>query len=231
MERQFDYFDQFASDYRSIHNENIALSGQSSEYFAEYKIKELARILKNKEINILDFGCGDGISAIFFNTYFPNAHYTGIDISADSIEIAKKRGLPNTTFLTFDGTTIPFEAQSFDLIFTSCVFHHIAPTYHHDLLTQIRNLLTLEGQFVIFEHNPFNPITLKIVNDCIFDKDAILINAFEMKSKFSKAGFRKTSTTFTLFFPRKYFFNHLLFLEKYLSFIPLGGQYYTIGKK
>jgi SAM-dependent methyltransferase len=230
-ERQFDDFNQFATDYRSIHNQNIALSGQTSEYFAEYKIKELARIIENKDIKILDFGCGDGISAEFFRKYFPNAHYTGIDISEDSIGVAKQRALPQSNFMTFDGSKIPFEAHSFDLIFTSCVFHHIAPSFHLSLLTQIKDLLTPNGRFVIFEHNPFNPITLKIVNDCVFDKDAILINPFEMKSKFSSAGFSKISTTFTLFFPRKYFFNRILFLEKFLSFIPFGGQYYTIGRK
>ena len=35
-------FDQFASDYRQIHTENInKVSGADSEYFSEYKIKEI----------------------------------------------------------------------------------------------------------------------------------------------------------------------------------------------
>ena len=35
-------FDKFADEYRSLHAANIAISGEGPNYFAEYKIKDLA---------------------------------------------------------------------------------------------------------------------------------------------------------------------------------------------
>jgi hypothetical protein len=35
-------FDKFADEYHSLHAANIAISGEGPEYFAEYKIKDIA---------------------------------------------------------------------------------------------------------------------------------------------------------------------------------------------
>jgi len=35
-------FDKFAAEYRDLHAANIRLSGEDPEYFAEYKIKDIA---------------------------------------------------------------------------------------------------------------------------------------------------------------------------------------------
>ena len=36
-------FDKFADEYRAIHAHNIRLSGEAPEFFAEYKVRDLAR--------------------------------------------------------------------------------------------------------------------------------------------------------------------------------------------
>jgi ubiquinone/menaquinone biosynthesis C-methylase UbiE len=82
-------FNDYADDYRNIHDQNIKLTGADSDYFSKYKIQE---IKKNEFINnfsaykILDIGCGDGNSEIFLNEFFPSAKITGIDISEKSIK-------------------------------------------------------------------------------------------------------------------------------------------------
>jgi len=38
-------FDKFAEEYRSLHQANIAASGEAPEYFAEYKMKDLRRLV------------------------------------------------------------------------------------------------------------------------------------------------------------------------------------------
>ena len=57
-------FDQFADGYRTIHSNALAVTGETSEFFAEYKALKLAAWLpeffKGQPKNILDFGCGDG---------------------------------------------------------------------------------------------------------------------------------------------------------------------------
>ena len=56
-------FDQFADEYHNLHQENIRIPGEKPEYFAEYKICDLNRVVKIVGVdvnNILDFGTGVG---------------------------------------------------------------------------------------------------------------------------------------------------------------------------
>ena len=100
-------FDKFAQEYKSLHGENIAASGESPEYFAEYKMKDLKRIVEAaRDVEIegafLDFGAGVGTSVPFFRKYFPSAHLTCLDVSEASLEIAAANfgRWQNTSLLT-----------------------------------------------------------------------------------------------------------------------------------
>ncbi len=232
MNMNNEIFDQIAENYREIHEESLNGVGADSAYFSEYKIKELTKwFSRQTPIKILDMGCGDGLSSIFFQKYFPNSNYTGIDISQESIKTANKSNNNFASFCLFNGKDIPFEDNIFDLVFISCVLHHIEPSEHVALFKEINRVLTPQGKLVIFEHNPFNPITQRIVNNCIFDEDAILVRPFRLKSQLTKLNFSKISLNFTLFFPRHKIFKPLLFLENIFRKIPLGGQYYIICSK
>ncbi len=230
-ERKFDEFDEFANNYRNIHNKNIEITGVNSEYFSEHKINILANHQKNQSFKFLDFGCGDGNSSVYFRKYFPSAAYIGFDISEKSIEVAKNRGIPNATFSHFDGTNIPLEDNSIDIIFTACVFHHINFDKHDEIMNEIYRVLKPNGKFYIFEHNPWNPITQRIVSTCPFDVDAILLKPNYTIKLFKKSNFTEVHKNFILFFPRTNIFKPLLKFEKYFTKLPLGGQYYVVGSK
>lgn len=229
--RKFDEFDHFANEYREIHNKNIKISGLDSDYFSDHKIKILKENEKTDAIDLLDFGCGDGNSAEFFNKYFKNSSYKGIDISTESINIAKTKEFINTEFQFFDGENIPFNDNSMDVIFTACVFHHINFKLHQNLFLEIYRVLKPGGRFYIFEHNPWNPVTRHMVNTCPFDKDAVLLSHKYTQKMFKQAKFNKIETNFILFFPRHNFFKIFLQLEPKLKKIPFGGQYYIKGIK
>ena len=69
-------FDRFADEYRATHAQNIRASGEGPEYFAAYKIADVARVWEQlfPEITapaILDFGGGTGNSVPFFRRHFP----------------------------------------------------------------------------------------------------------------------------------------------------------------
>lgn len=226
-------FDEFAQDYRSIHTRNIGkVSGVDSNYFSKYKIELVAA--KNKGNTILDWldlGCGDGNSATFVKDFFPMCRYEGIDVSADSICIAKQRKLEGCSFKTYDGKIIPYEDNKFDVVFLACVLHHIPRVEYIDLLRECKRVLKADGKIIIFEHNPINPITRKIVNDCVFDEDAVLINAGLLKRYMLEAGFTQPRVQYSIFFPRKSIFKKLIFLERKLEWCVLGGQYWIECKK
>lgn len=228
-------FDQFATDYDNILDERINFAGYDSSFFDERKIKEILDFLKlidlnEKPLKFLNFGCGTGKSEKFIAHYFKQASIYSIDISEKSIEIAKKRnkGLNNLTFTAFDGYNIPVE-YGFDVIIVANVLHHISPDEHIPVLNQIYQKMNNNGYLFIFEHNPFNPVTLKVVNSCELDKNAILLKPGYTKRILKSAGFQKQHIRFIHFFPK--FLSFLTPFEKLLRKLPIGAQYYFIALK
>jgi len=225
-------FDAFANDYRDILKDSVKkLSEFDCEYFAQYKIQIIKNSLISPPKNILDFGCGDGISCEFFRKYFPESAITGIDVSSKSMKIAENKKIPNSSFIFYDGDELPFDTNSFDLIFAAGVFHHIEKQKHFNLAKELNRVLDKNGKLFIFEHNPFNPFTKKVVKDCIFDIGAELIFPNFFKKTFQKSNFKNVQINYTLFFPRYNLFKRLFALEKHLKRCPLGAQYYLEAMK
>lgn len=226
-------FDKFADEYSKIHRKNVAISGEPPEYFAKYKIDELRRRWTSRGLKeprtILDFGSGVGSSIPHLAQAFPAARICALDVSARSLEIGAKRFGDLAEFQRYDGKNIDLPAGSIDLIFSSCVFHHIDEDQHIAIMSQLRNLLSDDGVLVTFEHNPINPVTRYIVATCEFDENAVLIGAHEFKSRQMKAGFKKVDIAYVGFFPASLKF--LRFLDPGLSNIPLGAQYYTAATR
>ncbi|MDQ6757659.1 MAG: class I SAM-dependent methyltransferase [Bacteroidota bacterium] len=229
-DRSFDDFDKYAKNYRDIHTANIKISGADSFYFAEMKIKLLQHFERNEHLKILDVGCGDGTTEIFINKYFSEWKITAIDISEKSIEEAGNKNI-NCVFQVYDGKSIPFEDESFDIVFMAGVLHHVDFSLHNDLIKQIKRVLKNEGRLYLFEHNPFNPLTKHLVKTCEFDTDAKLLKSSYTKGLLKKNDFKIDKKEFIIFFPRKGILSKFIFLEKYLQWLPLGGQYFIISKK
>jgi SAM-dependent methyltransferase len=72
---------------------------------------------------VLDLGCGTGESVDAFRAAAPGAAWVGVDI-ADSPEV-RARTRADAEFHSFDGTHLPFEDASFDLVYTKQVLEHV----------------------------------------------------------------------------------------------------------
>ena len=72
---------------------------------------------------ILEIGSNTGFSSIEFWTMLPQAQVIWIDINEISIKHAKEKSekfqLTNVSFRQADGQKLPFESESFDLVFSS----------------------------------------------------------------------------------------------------------------
>lgn len=226
-------FDKFAEEYTSLHKSNIKLSGESPDYFAEYKIADIANLIENSslpdDLKILDFGCGVGGSVPFINKYLPGSHLTCLDVSQKCLDIAKSNYGDAAEFKAFDGKVIPSQDNLFDLVFAACVFHHIPHDEHDDLFKEIFRVIKPGGVVVIFEHNPMNPLTIHAVNTCPFDENAVLIRAGVLKDRISKSGFSDSRVTYRIFFPA--FVRFLRYFERFLTKFPAGAQYYVSARK
>lgn len=221
-------FDKYAKDYNEILNKSISVSGEEGTFFSELKIKLLSDFLKNraKPLNILDFGCGIGNSTKFVKDYFSESNYVGIDSSLESIKVAKLR-YPNSEFYT--GSEETLKDRKFDLIFSACVFHHIPPKERLSAIKNVLNLLEDKGYFILFEHNPYNPITVNIVRNSPIDNGVILLKPRYSKKLFQNANLKVERLIYYFFFPK--FLSFMRHCERFMHSLPFGGQYMIIGKK
>jgi SAM-dependent methyltransferase len=221
-------FDSFADEYQSAHAKNIKASGEAPEFFHEYKVADVARALTptvaQTQLQVLDFGCGVGNSLPHFRHHFPTSTLTGADVSAKCLTIAKHRFPDAARLVQLEpNRPLPFEDGAFDVVFAACVFHHVAHAEHVELLREWRRVLKPGGTAFVFEHNPYNPLTVHAVNTCAFDKGAELISARKLASTFKAAGFVATECRYRVFFPR--LLRRLRGLEPHLGWLPLGAQY------
>lgn len=226
-------FDKYAAQYESLHQENIKASGYTPAFFAEYKVQAVANLTADWDLpsppNILDFGTGIGSSLPFFNQYFPASELVALDISKRSLEFAQNTGALQTNFVCFNGDTIPISDATFDIAFSACVFHHINHNKHVSLLRELLRVLKPNGFLILFEHNPFNPLTVRAVDTCPFDENARLVSAVELSKRMIQAGSIKTKTSYQIFFP--YGLRFFRGLETLLHWLPLGAQYYVWTRK
>lgn len=229
-ERTFDDFDEHAGNYRSVHTQNIKISGADSFYFARMKVECLQAFESNQSLRVLDFGCGDGTTEKFMLQYFPSWKIDAIDVSEKSIAIANQQNL-SVNFSVFDGKRTAYIDEQFDIIFMAGVLHHIEFGLHKVIMEEITRLLKKGGRLYLFEHNPFNPLTKHLVNTCVFDKDAKLLKSGYTDSLITNAKLQVTAKRYIIFFPRKGILSKLIFLEKYLQWLPIGGQYFIRAMK
>jgi ubiquinone/menaquinone biosynthesis C-methylase UbiE len=213
----------------------LAFSGEGPEYFSEYKIKDIARECGpssrsgGSPVRILDFGSGIGNSVPYVQRYMAGAELTCLDLSKRSLEVAEKRFPGQAQYTSFDGASIPFPADHFDIAYAMCVFHHIDHADHVTLLRELHRVIRPGGSLFIFEHNPLNPLTVRVVNTCSFDENAHLIGGSDMRRRLLAAGFSSAKTQYRIFFP--HFLRALRPLEPALAWLPLGGQYYVRSSK
>ncbi|MEM9898140.1 MAG: class I SAM-dependent methyltransferase [Pseudomonadota bacterium] len=228
-------FDKFADEYVDQHANNIAASGDDPEYFARYKITDLAADVAARggdldaELSIVDFGSGIGASVPHLASYFPNAKITAADVSSKSLAINKERHGDKATHELYDGKRLPLDNASVDIAFAACVFHHIDPKEHDLQLRGLRRVLKPGGALYVFEHNPWNPVTRRAVNTCPFDENAFLITGPRMRKSLALAGFDTADPVYRYFFPSPL----KLFrpMEKLMKSVPIGAQYFVRGIK
>ena len=84
----------------------------------------LEELEKEEFTDLLDAGCGPAPMISLLAEKYPDKHYTGLDLTPAMIEQAKKKNIPNATFVVGDCENFPFEDNAFDAIICSMSFHH-----------------------------------------------------------------------------------------------------------
>lgn len=103
----------------------------------------------------LDVGCGSGALAQRLAT--SGYDVVGVDPSEGMLEVLRRRS-PEIRAIHASGTALPFSDDSFDLVLTVAVMHHIADP--HDVrqtLAEMVRVVRAGGRVLIWDHNPRNP--------------------------------------------------------------------------
>jgi ubiquinone/menaquinone biosynthesis C-methylase UbiE len=227
-------FDKYVQSYAQIHNRNIRISGETLDYFAEYKVKILDQFYTrhriSKEIKILDLGCGIGKIEYYLFHYFPKARVWGMDISQESINYAGSSNTsPQAFFEVFNGKDIPLSDGVCQAVILACVLHHVQPDQRNRLLSEIYRVLDKGKYLFIFDHNLINPLTRLVVSHCEFDQEANFLGIKETVTILEGTGWSIVEKRYISFFPRLLWF--LRSCESYLSWFPLGAQYFIAATK
>ncbi len=131
---------------------------------------------------ILEAGCGVGVQTLTLARQNPAANITSIDISADSLEQAKKliekHGIANVSFQQANIFELPFQKQSFDHVFICHVLEHLpdpvkALKILKSLIKSAGTLTAIEGDHGSCYFHPQTPAAMKCWQ-CLIDSQARL---------------------------------------------------------
>ena len=225
-------FDRYSESYRDAVEDSIAFVDADLDFFTRAKAEALLELASSHlgdpgRLSMLDVGCGPGETDRFLEGGV--GRLAGADIAPEMLERARGRN-PSVDYRGFAaGEPIPFEDGEFDVCFAVCVLHHVPLAERGALLGEMRRVCRPGGLLVLFEHNPWNPLTRRAVHGCEFDRDAKLLSRREAARLLSAAGVEDRRGRYILFFTRESAL--LRGIERRLGWLPLGAQYAVVGQR
>jgi SAM-dependent methyltransferase len=224
-------FDKYDRTYSDEIDKAIGFVGQSHSFYMEVKAERLIGLAVREfgdvsKLKMLDVGCGVGLMSRLLVGSGAELH--GIDIARDAVKVAREE-VPDGHFRAYDGRRIPFRDNTFDVAFAVCVIHHVPVGQRQGLLKGMARVTKPGGLVVLFEANPWNPLTRLAVARCEFDKDAVLLGMSKSETLVRRAGLEMADHEYILFFPLRGRFWRAT--ESLLRWFPMGAQYFVCGRK
>ena len=130
----------------------------------ERKLKE--RVLDRAAISagdqILDLGCGTGTLALRAVSRTPGARVTGVDADPAILDRAREKARRADRDIRFDqgfAGELPYEDESFDVVLSTLLFHHLPDEEKHRAATEIHRVLKPGRRAVIGDvGRPHDPL-------------------------------------------------------------------------
>ena len=224
-------FDRYRDTYSEAVNDALVVPGMGVDYFTRIKagyISDLAgsRFGATQDLSALDLGCGIGNYHDLLAATF--GRLTGVDVSSECIERARATH-PNVSYKSYEGGTLPFADDAFDVAFAICVVHHVPVDSRDEFFGEMHRVLKPGGLGLILEHNPSNPLTMRVVNRCPFDRDAVLLKPKTTIGLMVESGFGEVASRTIISIPT--LGGATRRLDWTLGRMPFGAQYIVKGSK
>ena len=122
------------------HNPPIALDNLTSSL---YKISK-----GNKNIQILDHGCGGGLKSFYFVALgFKNVFGVNVNNNIDHLNTILKKiyNISEKRFFTTDGRKLPYESNKFNFIFSLQVLEHLSDSFIDQYYSEEERVIKKDG--------------------------------------------------------------------------------------
>jgi SAM-dependent methyltransferase len=252
-------FDDVAAGYAQEVDRAVAFSGQAQGFFLDLKARHLEEAIRERlgepsAARALEVGCGPGLMLLRLRPRI--GRLWGLDLSlgclAEASRIGRAGGQPGARdrtrggdeagdeagtqagdplgLVAGDGMSAPFAGGRFDLVFAVCMLHHVPPGARRDAVVgEMARLARPGGLVAIWEHNPWNPLTRRVVARCPFDRDARMLALAETRDLLRRAGLSPVESRYGPFFPWRG--RGWRRAERLLAHVPLGAQFVVLGIK
>ena len=101
---------------------------------------------------LLDIGCGTGTFALMAASHEPRATIVGLDGDPDVLARARRKALVSAAVIEFDHGLVdclPYPDESFDIVVSSLVFHHLSSELKRKALAEALRVLRPGGRLCL----------------------------------------------------------------------------------
>jgi SAM-dependent methyltransferase len=223
-------FDVYRDTYRDEIEQALPFAGMDLDRFTALKADHLVELAERclgppGGLAALDVGCGTGETDRFLASAFGSLH--GADISEGLLNRAREAN-PWVEYRYYEPGRLPYEEDRFDLSFCINVMHHVPPPEWPAFVAEMGRVTRRGGIVALFEHNPLNPLTRRVVSRCSFDENAVLLRRRRAEQLLEGAGLPPAEGAYILFLPVGGGWARAV--ERPLRWVPLGAQYYVAGR-
>ena len=130
-----------------------------NRYYAFFQNRVIRRFLEQipfrEDGDILEIGCGSGRWCRRLSQ-FPHSRIIGLDISCHMLKNNKKLYGKHLDFLCASASALPLKSETFDLLFSVAVIHHLPPSDQESAVREIRRVLRRGRYFFMVESTEVN---------------------------------------------------------------------------